>query len=102
MTGIETRSKLLTAAALALAVAASGFTWYRLGFGVDLQHEAFAVLVPWRWALGDRPFVNEMNLAMVAGFLTYPLVKVYALAGGGDATGIFLLCAISTSPLWWP
>ncbi len=59
--GMAIRQRLLTAAALALAAAAFAFTWYRLFFGCDLNDEAFSVLIPWRWALGDRPFVDEMD-----------------------------------------
>ena len=80
----------LTAAAVALAVAALVFTWYRLSLGCDLDNESFSVLVPWRWALGDRPFVDEMDLAQVAGFLTYPFVKAFALVAGDSATGLVL------------
>jgi hypothetical protein len=84
------RTRLLTAAALLLAVAAVYFTWRRLFQGCDLGDESFAVLVPWRWSLGDRPFVNEMDLAQVAGFLTYPFIKGFALAGHEHAGGIIL------------
>ncbi len=84
------RDRLLTAAAIALAAAALAFTWYRLFFGCDLSDEAFSVLVPWRWSLGDRPFVDEMDLAQVAGFLTYPFVKAFTLVAGDTATGLVL------------
>jgi hypothetical protein len=65
-------------------------TWRRLFQGMDLQAESYYVLVPWRWALGDRPFVHEENLAQVGGFLTYPFVKAFALLGGSDVTGLVL------------
>jgi hypothetical protein len=86
----DKRLTLFTIAALALAGAAVGFTLYRLRFGVDLRDESFSVLTPWRWALGDRPFVDETNLAMMQGFLTYPFVKLYAIVGGNGAPGLFL------------
>ena len=57
---------------------------YRIGLGFDPQDEGFAVVVPWRWALGDRPFVDEMNLMQTAGFLTYPFVKAYVWVTGGS------------------
>jgi hypothetical protein len=74
----------------AVVVAAVGLTWSRLFRGADLVDEAFFVLVPWRWALGDRPFVDEQNLAQAAGLLSYPFVKLYALLGGNDVTGLVL------------
>ena len=67
-----------------------GRTWWRLFRGADLVDEAFSVLVPWRWALGDRPFVDEQNLSQSAGLITYPFVKLYALIGGNDPTGLVL------------
>jgi hypothetical protein len=71
-------------------VAALAVTLWRLRLGADLVDEAFSVLVPWRWALGDRPFVDEQNLSQAAGLLAYPFVKLYALAGGGDVAGLVL------------
>jgi hypothetical protein len=81
---------LLTAAAIALAAVALLLTWRRLFQGCDLGDESFAVLVPWRWSLGDRPFVDEMDLAQVAGFLTFPFIKAFALASGEHAGGLVL------------
>lgn len=81
----------------ALATAVIGFlfvalllTWWRLLRGADLVDEAFSVLVPWRWALGDRPFVDEQNLSQSAGLVSYPFVKLYAVITGNDATGLVL------------
>ena len=48
------------------------------------------MLVPWRWALGDRPFVDEQNLTQSAGLLAYPFVKLFALVRGGDVAGLVL------------
>jgi hypothetical protein len=66
------------------------FTWQRLFLGMDLQDESFYALVPWRWALGDTPFVNEQNLAQVAGFLEYPFIKLFGIVRGYDVTGLML------------
>lgn len=79
-----------TAATGAFLVAALALTWWRLFRGADLVDEAFAVLVPWRWALGDRPFVDEQNLSQSAGLLAYPFVKLYSVARGGDVAGLVL------------
>ncbi len=78
---------LLIGAVLAFALA---FTWWRLWRGIDVVDEGFSVLVPWRWALGDRPFVQEQDLVQAAGLLSYPFVKLYELVGGGDVTGLVL------------
>lgn len=75
---------------LAVLVAAVALTWWRLFRGADLVDEAFSVLVPWRWSLGDRPFVDEQDLSQAAGLLAYPFVKLYAIVGGNDVTGLVL------------
>jgi hypothetical protein len=76
-----------TASGAAIAVL---LTWKRLFQGMDLQSESYYVLVPWRWALGDKPFVNEQNLAQVSGFIVYPFVKVFAMARDYDPAGLVL------------
>lgn len=78
---------LLTGTLLAVAL---GLTWWRLFRGADLIHEAFSVVIPWRWTLGDRPFVDEQNLIQTAGLLSYPFFKLYAVLGGGDVSGVVL------------
>jgi hypothetical protein len=77
-------------ASLASAVAAVLFTWQRLFVGMDLQDESFYVVVPWRWALGDKPFVNEQNLAQVSGLLEYPFIKLFGIVRHYDVTGLML------------
>lgn len=84
------RRRLLAAAAIAVAVAVVAVTWRRLFYGIDLQDEAFAVVTPWRWALGYRPFVDEMDLTMMGAALTYPFVKAFALITGNDSGGLVL------------
>jgi len=81
---------VFAAAALAAAAAAVVFTWQRLFVGMDLQSESFYVLVPWRWALGDRPFVDEQSLVQIPGLLTYPLVKLFGMVRHYDPTGLVL------------
>jgi len=78
------------AAAVGTAAAAVAFTWFRLFVGMDLQSESFYVLIPWRWALGDRPFVDEPSLVQIPGLLTYPLVKLFGIVRHYDVTGLVL------------
>ena len=88
----RTNGAALAGAAIAASVLATalGLTWWRLFRGADLTHEAFAIVIPWRWALGDRPFVDEQNLVQTAGLLSYPFFKLYAVLGGNDVTGLVL------------
>jgi hypothetical protein len=95
---------LYGALAVASAVTAVILTWRRLFVGMDLRGESFSILVPWRWALGDRPFVQEQDLAQVAGFVMYPFVKLFALVRDYDVTGyvlymrhLYLLLMIATA-----
>lgn len=75
----------IVGALLALALA-----WYRLFQGLDLGDESGSLVVPWRWALGDRPFVDEENLAQIPGLLLYPFIKLFALVRDSDVTGLVL------------
>jgi hypothetical protein len=68
-------------------VAAFGVVW-RLRRGIDVTDEAFYLALPLRFALGDHPFVEELNVGQTAGLLIYPLVKLYVHLRG--TTGIFL------------
>jgi hypothetical protein len=81
---------LFAAVSVATAAVALVLTWRRLFIGMDLQDESYYILVPWRWALGDKPFIDEENLAQVAGFLEYPFIKVFEVLRGGDVTGLVL------------
>jgi hypothetical protein len=85
-----TAAVALTAVSAAAAAAALVLTWLRLFVGMDLRDESFYVLVPWRWALGDKPFVNEQNLASLPGFVMYPFAKLFAVVRGYDVTGYVL------------
>lgn len=85
--GVWSAGAAIVAVVLATAI---GLTWWRLSRGADLVHEAFSVAIPWRWALGDRPFVDEQNLVQTAGLLSYPFVKLYAAFNGNDVTGLVL------------
>ena len=73
-----------------VVVSAAAFTWLRLFVGMDLRDESFYVLVPWRWALGDTPFMQEQSLAQIPGFVMYPFAKLFAVIRDYDVTGYVL------------
>ena len=77
---------------VALSFVAVGLvlTWLRLFVGMDLRDESYYVLVPWRWALGDKPFVDEQSLLQIPGFLMYPFVKAFGFIRHYDPTGLVL------------
>lgn len=88
------RRRAATAAFRCLALVGAlltlALTWYRLFQGLDLQNESGSLVVPWRWALGDRPFVDEQDLAQIPSLLVYPFVKLFAVLRDYDVTGLVL------------
>ncbi len=88
--GWRRRDLALSCAAVAAAAAALVFTWLRLFVGMDVHTESWYVLVPWRWVLGDAPFVHERSVLHMPGLLVYPFVKLFGLVTGNDPTGVVL------------
>lgn len=86
--GPVTRS-YATPMAIVVCVAAIAVLGWRMLHGIDVTDEAFYAALPLRFALGDQPFVDELNLAQTAGLLLYPFVKLYVWIAG-DATGLIL------------
>ena len=73
--GASSSRRLPTPCAFAVIAEASAAllgTWSRLFVGVDLMHARFDGLLPWRWVLGDRPFVQEPRLLQFRGILEHP------------------------------
>jgi hypothetical protein len=73
----------------AIAVVVVAITYWRLWFGVDFTDESFYVAVPYRLALGAKPFVDETSVTQqTTAILLYPFVRVYYAVAG--LTGIVL------------
>jgi hypothetical protein len=67
---------------IAVVLAVVSITYWRIWYGVDLTDESFYVVLPYRFALGARPFVDETTVVQQAGLLVSPFVRLYhALAG---------------------
>jgi hypothetical protein len=71
----------------AVLAAVAGATFWRLGVGVDLRDESFYAVVAQRFALGDRPYVDEHNLRQNASLLVTPFYWAY-LKVAGSTDGI--------------
>jgi hypothetical protein len=84
------RRPLAAFIAIGVAAASLALTWPRLFVGVDLMHARFDGLVPWRWVLGDRPFVQEPSFLQYRGILEYPFLKLFGLLRHNDPTGLVL------------
>lgn len=61
----------------------------RLFFAVDFTDEALYAVMPYRFALGAKPFVDELLFQQTSAFLSYPFVKLFYLFTGGTS-GIIL------------
>lgn len=80
--------KLLVGVVCSLVVVLS---YARLYFGVDLGDEAFHAVVAYRYALGARPFVDEVNVSQIgAGLVASPFVAAYHQVVGLDGIILFL------------
>src|SRR6266481_8410426 len=64
---------VLCLGALAMAIAA----WKRLSYGVDFTDEAFYAAMPYGFALGNHPFVDEHTVQQTAAVLVTPLVRAH-------------------------
>jgi len=66
-------------------------SWKRLAFGVDFSDESFAVAITQRYALGDRPYIDELNLRQTGELLPVPLYWAYLkIVGSTDGVVHFL------------
>jgi hypothetical protein len=65
-------------------------TYWRLWYGVDLTDESFYVVLPYRFARGAQPFVDETTVAQQAGLLVTPFVWVWNELVGVDAVVLFV------------
>jgi hypothetical protein len=62
----------------------------RIYYGVDLTDEAYSMAIPYRFALGDIPFIDEIAPQQTASFLLYPLIKIYTLLFGTEFLVLFM------------
>jgi hypothetical protein len=75
---------------------------WRLQFGADFTDEAFYIALPYRFALGDRPFIDELSPLQPSALLLTPFVKAWAAMRGSEAIMLFgrvlhLLLRIATA-----
>jgi hypothetical protein len=81
---------VVTLAVFVVLLAGTGFTEWRLWQGMDLRDESYYVVVPYRFSVGDTPFVDETSILQIPGLLMYPLVKPFVALQGGHANGIIM------------
>jgi len=72
------------------AVTVVGLTYWRIWYGVDLTDESFYVVLPWRFAGGARPFVDETTVVQQAGLLVTPFVWIWRELVGVDGVVLYV------------
>lgn len=58
---------------------------HRFRFGAELTDETFSIALPYRFVLGDRPFIDEVSTAQSAGLIVFPFVWLYVKLKGGTS-----------------
>ena len=88
----RTRTRLSHAGAVAVAaaIAVVGITYWRSWYGVDLTDESFYVALPWRFAGGASPFVDETTVAQQPALLVSPFVWVWRELVGVDGVVLYV------------
>jgi hypothetical protein len=67
--------------------------WQRIQLGVELTDEAFPTALAYRFALGDRPFLDEMAAGQTPAVFLWPLVWLYVkIAGSSHGIVLFARC----------
>jgi hypothetical protein len=81
----------LRPAVVALCALVFLLAYGRIYLGIDLTDEAFAAAMPYSFALGARPFVDEITVHQTAALEILPFVRVYlGLVGSSDGLVLFL------------
>jgi hypothetical protein len=83
------RDRLSTIVAWAAGIACVLAIWQRFHYSADLSDETFSIALPYRFALGDKPFVDEISIQQTAGVVLFPFVWLFVKVTGGS-TGIVL------------
>lgn len=75
--------------AISIGVITIILTAIRLFYGVDFTDESLYAVIPYRYVLGARPFVDELFFQQISTFFVYPWVKLFYFVTGG-MTGLIL------------
>ena len=84
-------SRVVTAIGFAATAILAWVTLSRFRYGVDFTDEGFYNAMPYAFALGARPFVDETLVQQTSALILLPLVKVYlAVVGSADGLVLFM------------
>ena len=63
---------------------------WRCPYGFDWSDEAYQSAVPYRLAMGDRPFIDTWEVHQLSGMIALPFLRVFLLFSGGATDGMLL------------
>jgi hypothetical protein len=86
---VERKVSLLSVCAITFGILVVVAMANRSRYGATYTDEPFYIAMPYRFGLGDRPFVDEYNFLQTFGLLLYPIVDLYTHITHGT-TGIVL------------
>ena len=79
----------LVCCALVLLLLA-GALWMRTPYGFDWTDEPYYTALPYRLALGDRPFVDAWEVHQLSALIALLFLRLYLLINGGSTVGVIL------------
>ena len=84
------RKKVQDGVFLLFVLALFALVFNRIHYGVDLTDEAYSNAIPYRFALGDTPFIDEVSPQQTSSFLLFPIIKIYTLLFGTESLILFM------------
>jgi hypothetical protein len=84
------RKKIQDGVFLIFVLALFALVFNRIHYGVDLTDEAYSNAIPYRFALGDTPFIDEVSPQQTSSFLLFPIIKIYTLLFGTEFLILFM------------
>ncbi|WP_085833146.1 hypothetical protein [Clostridium merdae] len=89
----QSRTKLLHSLPYVVIVGMTVLFLVRSVFGFDWSDETYYLALPYRFALGDRPFLDSWDIHQTGALLIAPILWLYRLVVG-DMTGVILFMRI--------
>jgi hypothetical protein len=76
---------------LSISITVVLLVFNRTFYGIDFTDESFYLSIPYRFVLGDRPFIDEYSIAQLQALIMFPIVKVYySVIGNIDYIMLFM------------
>jgi hypothetical protein len=66
------------------------FLFQRFRYAPDFTDETFSIAMPYRYVLGDKPFVDEISIQQTAGILLFPFVWLWVKIVGSTGLVLFV------------